>query len=312
MTDRSRPESPVDPHECPPDLAGALLWGQRRLAGSGVDNPGLDAALLLGRATGTERARLYLEPRRLLDRGERERFGALLTRRAAREPVQYILRRQEFMGLEFEVDERVLIPRPETEILVETALELLRGRAGSAAVADLGTGSGAIAVSIACLHSPARVWAVDLSPPTLEVAAANAARHGVRDRIEFRQGDLLAPLAGQCFSLVACNPPYVGADEIGLLQPEVHRFEPRLALVPPARGEARPDPLHFYRRLAAEVPGCLEPGGWLVVEVGAGQAPAVQRLLAGTFAVERAVRDYGGHVRVLAARPRGHGRAAGG
>lgn len=213
----------------------------------------------------------------------------------------YIIGRREFMGLDVLVDERVLIPRPETEVLVEVALEALRD-VPAPAIADIGTGSGAIAVSLAVLRPDAAIVATDLSADALEVARANAVRHGVAGRMRFLQGDLLAPVAaaGMRLDLVACNPPYVAPEAAAGLPREIREFEPAVAVVAPG------DPLDVHRRLAETAPGVLRPRGWLVVEVGAGQAPHVVELLhrAGAYEAPVTRQDSLGWDRVVAARIR--------
>jgi release factor glutamine methyltransferase len=205
------------------------------------------------------------------------------------------------MGLDFAVDERVLIPRPETEVLVEMVLEVAR-QVTAPVLADVGTGSGAIAVSLAVQRPDAVVIATDLSADALDVARANALRHGVADRVRFLCGDLLAPLRdeGLRADVLACNPPYVAPSEAASLPREIREFEPAVAVLAPGDGES------LYRRLVAEAPGALRPGGWLVMEVAAGQAPRVVELVkqSGHFAFPRLCRDGLGWDRVVAARVR--------
>lgn len=200
-----------------------------------------------------------------------ESFGALVERRARREPLQYILGTEEFMGLCFRVTPAVLIPRLDTEVLVEQAVRRLQGR-GRVRVADIGTGSGAIAVALAHRLPEATVVATDISREALALARENAAANGVS--VEFRQGDLLEPLAGEQFDAILSNPPYIGSAEMAGLMPEVRDWEPHLALTP---GE---DGLAIHRRLAAGAPALLRPGGFLAVEVGIGQAGLVADLFA--------------------------------
>lgn len=197
-------------------------------------------------------------------------FQEMIRRRAAREPIQYILGTEEFMGLPFHVTPAVLIPRQDTEVLVRQAAALL---GDGAKVADIGTGSGAIAVAIAKLLPEAEIVAVDLSTAALQVARANAVLNGVEQRIDFREGDLLMPLAGRRFNAILSNPPYVAADELPGLMPEVRDWEPRLALTPGADG------LAMFRRLIQNAGEYLLPGGILGLEVGAGQAVDVSAML---------------------------------
>lgn len=211
-------------------------------------------------------------------------------------PLQYILGSQSFMGLDFAVDERVLIPRPETELLVQTVAETL-GPDEDGLIADLGTGSGAIAVSLAVMLPKARITAVDISADALDVAGSNAARNGMSDRIDFRLGDLTDGLKPDClYSAVVSNPPYVTSEEMESLAPNV-RQEPELALF---GGE---DGLDFYRRLADAAPRFLRSGGLLAVEIGWKQGLAVRKLWEEAGLAEVTVlRDFAGHDRVVTGR----------
>ncbi len=209
-------------------------------------------------------------------------------------PVQYLLNTAWFYGLKFYVNPAVLIPRPETERLVETALSLIRP--GQRAV-DVGTGSGAIALSLSHhLKDAAEVWAVDISPEALKVARLNQRRLGTTARL-MPPGDLLAPVALERFDFILSNPPYVAREEAHTLSPEVHAHEPGLALFSPPG-----DALHFYRRLAQEGPTVLKPDGMVLVELGAGMASQVSRVFEEVgFSNIGLITDYGGHARVLQA-----------
>jgi release factor glutamine methyltransferase len=255
-------------------VAEAWMAGREHLSALGIDEAGITAEVLLRHALHFSRTELYLAWDRPVGADAWARYQDLLASRARGRPVAYITGHREFMGLEFQVDERVLIPRPETEVLVETVLDVLREIAAPA-VADIGTGSGAIAVTVAVLRPDATVVAADLSVDALDVARANAARHGVADRVRFLRGDLLDPVidAGCRLDAVACNPPYVPPDAAATLPREIRDFEPRLAIVAPGGEEG------LYVRLARGAPTVLKPGGWLVVEVAAGQAPRVVELL---------------------------------
>ncbi len=235
------------------------------IAASGI--AAREARLLLAAASGLPAASLLARPERDLAPAALDTFLAFSARRARGEPVAYILGRQEFYGLELEVDPAVLIPRPETELLVELALERLE--AGEAAVLDLGTGSGAVALAVKRERPRARVVAVDASAAALAVAQRNAARHGLE--VEFRQGHWFEPVAGERFDLVLANPPYVAEDDPHLA---ALGFEPREALV------AGSDGLDAMREILGDARGFLRPGGWIFVEHGAGQERAVRALLA--------------------------------
>jgi release factor glutamine methyltransferase len=262
----------------------------------GSPTPRLDAELLLGHALGLSRVEVYTQHDRPLSEPELAAARGLLARRAAREPVAYILGEWGFRGLTLAVDRRVLVPRPETEELVGVCLELLVGDPAPA-VLDVGTGSGAIALAIRQERPDARVAAVYASLDALAVARENGRRLGLE--VEWIEGDLLAALPGRRFGLVVSNPPYIAEHELAGLEPEVRDWEPRMATTAGADGHA------VLERLVDEAPDALEPGGRLVVEVGAGQAPTVARWLRtrGWTEVD-ARRDFAGVERiVLGTRP---------
>lgn len=294
-------------------VADVLEEGRRQLRAVGVENFRGDARVLLAHVLDTDPARLLLRGHEPVREQELTDYRALIARRAQRYPLQYLSGRVEFFSLEFMVTPDVLIPRTETELLVETALELLaeRREAGSEPlVVDLGTGSGAVAVSIAVNSPGCRVIATDLSPRALGVAQENAVRHGVSDRVEFRQGDLWAalaspdpgPMAGILgrIKLVVANPPYVTGEELARLQPEL-KYEPREALVPPEGVPA------FYGRLVAGASRYIRPGGYLALEIGAGQKETIEGIVAaGDWFTPVGYRlDYGGRPRVLVAQRTG-------
>ena len=239
----------------------------RRLVEAGIDarDAAFDAEVLARHALGWDRATYLARRREPAPAGFEDRFEPLVARRHRREPVARIVGRREFWGLDFEVTPAVLVPRPESELLVETALARLEDRNAPWAVADVGTGSGCLAIALARELPQARVTATDISPDALAVARRNAARHGVADRIAFRHADLLDGLPDPC-DLIVSNPPYVPDAVIGTLAPEVRLHEPAAAL----RGG--PDGLDTVRRLVGAAADRLRPGGWLIVEVGAGQS----------------------------------------
>lgn len=284
-------------------VADAWRSGREHLAALGIDEAAITAEVLLRHALNLSRTELYLAWDRPVADEVWSRYQADLAERVRGRPVAYIVGHREFMGLDFAVDERVLIPRPETEVLVETVLEAIAG-ISSPVIADVGTGSGAIAVSVAVLRPDATVLATDISAEALEVARANAARHRVNDRVRFLEGDLLTPVAaaadaaGFRLDAVACNPPYVALEGAASLPVEIRDFEPPVAVVAEGGADA------YHARLVAAAPGVLRPGGWLVMEVSAGQAPRVVELLdrAAGYEVVQTRQDGLGWERVVAAR----------
>ena len=252
-------------------LQAALQQAIQALQNAEVDEARLDAELLLAHTLGLNRAAILARPDRPLTPKELTRFRDLVARRTAREPLPYITGHREFFGHDFVVDARVLIPRPETELLVEHALRIARPVPRPLEIADVGAGSGAIAVTLAVHLSHAIVYALDDSAGALAVTAENARRHNVAERVQCRQGDLLAPLPGPV-KLIAANLPYVAAGEWAELQPELHDYEPYAALV------GGPDGLDAIRRLLAVAGSYLHPGGALLLEIGASQGAAVTAL----------------------------------
>lgn len=275
-----------------------VQWATEDFAARGIESPRLDAELLVSEALRLDRVRLYMDLDRPLDDAERAAIRELVKRRRAREPIAYILGRREFWGRSFAVGPAVLVPRPDTETLIERALELLPLGARDR-VLDLCTGSGAIGITLAAERPDARVEATDVSAEALGIARANAERLGVA--IALRQGDLFAAAEGR-YALVACNPPYVAAEELATLAPEVKDHEPALALV------SGPTGFEIHDRLVAGAGDVLEDGGVLLVEVGAGQAEELTRRLdaAAWVATTRVHRDLAGIERVVEAsrRPR--------
>jgi release factor glutamine methyltransferase len=271
-----------------------LRWATEDFRARGIENPRLDAELLLCRALGTTRIQLIVDAKRALAESELAAMRELVKRRRAREPVAYILGEREFFGRTFRVDRRVLVPRPDTETLVSVALARTRTVSMATRALDLCTGSGCVAVTIARERPTSLVFASDASADALAVARDNALRLGAYN-VAFRQGDLYAAVEGAWrFDLVTANPPYIPSAEIASLMPDVRDHEPRLAL------EGGADGLALVRRIVAEAPAHLAPGGVLALEVGAGQAPAVGALLAGAGLGDVAVdRDYARIERVV-------------
>ena len=274
-----------------PDMIGsALVYGAAQLAA--LPTARRDAELLLMRVLVCDRAYLLTHPETPLAAEQAAIYEGWIARRARHEPVQYIVGEQEFYGLKFRVTPDVLIPRPETEHLVEATLARTDGDA-SLHIADIGTGSGAIAVALAHALPRARVTALDISTAALSVAHENAESHGVSDRIRFLKSDLLTAAAGEQFDMIVSNPPYVAENEA--LEPQVRDYEPASALF------AGPDGLDVYRRLIPQAQAAVKPGGWLLLEIGHGQRDALERLLTGWEDVSF-VADLQGIPRVACAR----------
>jgi release factor glutamine methyltransferase len=249
-------------------LKALLEEASERLRAAGVDSPRLDAEVLLAFAAGVTREALFARSI-VLDDTQRDRYAALIAQRTSRMPLAYIVGRREFYSMELEVSPEVLIPRPETEMLVTAALDVLASHP-AARVLDLATGSGAIALAIAANTPNVRVTATDVSVTALAIAARNAIHHGLNRRVEFRLADCWDVLDGGevlgRFDLIVANPPYVKNDEIGSLAPEIRDFEPYAALA------GGPDGLDFYRRISDGARRHLGPDGTVMVEVGEGQA----------------------------------------
>lgn len=258
---------------------------------AGIPDPEVDAALLLSHVTGQPPLSLRLDMTTVLPDDVLTRFDALVSRRLTRQPLQYLLHTQPFLGRDFYVDERVLIPRPETELLAERAIAALREHPHPVAL-DLCCGSGALAVSMALEVPGAQVHAADLSPDALAVTAKNAELLGAS--VTLHQGDLFSAVPETAFDVIVSNPPYIPSADCLTLQEEVRR-EPMMAL------DGGADGLNFYRRIASDAPKFLRPGGVLLLEVGFDQAEAVMALLA-DFADVQAHEDYQHIPRMIEAR----------
>lgn len=269
-----------------------LAWTKEYLLSKGVDNARLEAEWLLCAATGLDRVGLYLQYDKPLNDTELSAYRALVARRARREPLQHILGSQEFCGLEYEVSPDVLIPRHDTELLVS---EAVTRQAGAGSVLDVGTGSGCIAVSLQKLLPLATVTATDISEAALAIARRNAVKHDAP--VEFLAGSLFTPVAGRRFDLIVSNPPYIPTADIETLDREVREYDPRTAL------DGGDDGLHIYRMLIPASVEHLNPGGWLLVEIGIGQARDVEKLFrdAGRFNETIVALDSAGIERVVGA-----------
>jgi len=266
-------------------LKQALASAVARLTAENVPSPCLNAELLLKFVLDCDRAYLFAYPERELTQEEEARYEAALAERSRGMPAQYITGHQEFWGMDLIVTSAVLIPRPETEHLVETALEIaktefgprtsdLSGRRPALRIADVGTGSGCIALALAQELPEAEIHATDISAAALEIARANAARHRLENRIRFHQKDLLEGLSGS-FDMILSNPPYVGESERDQVQLEVRKFEPRIAVFAGSAGT------EVIARLILQAKAALGPGGWLVMEISGTIVDDVRRLLHG-------------------------------
>ncbi len=251
----------------------ALAAATATLAKAGVPDPSLDAEALLRHVTGWDRATVLVQPRQSLDAGQESRFLALVEERSRRRPLQHLLGTQAFWRHDFRVTPDVLIPRPETEVLVEAAIQRLRPL-DEPTIVDVGTGSGCIALSLAAELPLAVVHGVDVSASALSVARDNAERLGLSGRVTWHQGDLLSPVLAlrDRINMIVSNPPYVDRADAPSLAPEVRDHEPPLALFPPG------DAYAVYRRLIPEALPLLAPGGWLLLEVGQHMSEGVSAL----------------------------------
>jgi release factor glutamine methyltransferase len=305
MDSNSGTRERLDPRKATTDepwtIGGLLDWTARFLAQKGCEFPRLDTEVLLAHALGCRRIDLYTRYEEPARDEARQRFRELLRRRLEGCPVAYLVGRKEFFALEFEVGPAVLIPRPESEFVVMECLRLAEGMPAPR-VLDIGTGSGNLAVAVAHRLTGARVTAVDQSADALAVAARNAARHAVAERIAFLQGDLFGPLpSGERFDFILSNPPYIAREDIAGLPSGVRDYEPHLALDGGQGGYAVLD------RLLARAREFLEPGGHLILEIGAPQEAAVRERIAdrGGYQLGPTVHDYSGHARVVYARKMG-------
>jgi len=260
-------------------LKAALVSTTDRLAAANVGSPRLNAETLLMFVLSRERSYLYAHPERVLNDEEKNRYDYVIAERIRGIPTQYITGHQEFWGLDFIVTPDVLIPRPETELLVETVLPLAR-EMRSPHIIDVGTGSGCIALALAKELPNATIEAVDISSAALEIARTNAVRNQLADRVRFRQSDLLEGKEPKSFDFVLSNPPYVGEHEEDDVQLEVREFEPRQAVFAGETG------LEVYQRLIPQARAVLKPQGWLVMEISGTVATGVTQLLSGWQTVE--------------------------
>jgi len=273
------------------------------LGKKGIDSPRLTAEILLAHKLNVDRITLYLNFDQPLTENELTGYRTLIKRRLQREPLQYIVGIQEFWSLEFAVTPQALIPRPETELLVEQAIERLKAVISEGnktpSILDLGTGCGAIAISLAKAVQQVRLWATDISADALKLARLNAEKHGVSGKIKFLQGNLWEPLLdeGVTFDIILSNPPYIGAEEFENLSPEVRDYEPRLAL------NGHKDGMTYIQTIILEAPVFMKPGGWIMLEMAPGQTEKALGLIGDIkdYGEKTRIKDYSHRYRVVMA-----------
>jgi len=279
------------------NCAHLLKEAESQLDMKGIPTPALDAQVLLAHCIGRDRSFLHAHPERELSDAEARMFRLLIARRVNREPVAYITGMKEFWSLPFAVNRNVLIPRPDTEIVVEAALNLFERREKTC-ILEIGTGSGAISITMATEREKAIITDTDYSREALDVALRNALNNGAEQRITFLCGDLFTPVRGT-YDIIVSNPPYISEGDFDRLEPEVREYEPRSALV------AGPDGTEFHRRLMEGARDFLEDGGWLVMELGVGQKNALEKMMHENGYCDIVFyRDYAGIERVIRARMR--------
>ncbi|MFG0283884.1 MAG: peptide chain release factor N(5)-glutamine methyltransferase [Phycisphaerales bacterium JB039] len=283
-----------------------LDWMTRAFEAKDLDEPRLCAEMLLTHVLGCQRLRLYMEADRPASAQERERLRGLVGRALKHEPIQYLIGRWPFFGIELKTDKRALIPRPSTETIVESVLQWRRAAGDPAAplrIADICCGGGAIAIALAKNLPGARVIATDLSQEALSLAAENIADYGLAERIELRLGDLLDPLAGEApLDVIVSNPPYIPDDEWAAVEANVRDYEPEMAL------RAGPDGMQFVRPLLEQVGGLLAPGGRVLVEVAASRVEDARGMAEGAgLAGVQVLKDIDGLPRVIVGGQRGRG-----
>ncbi|QXM07378.1 peptide chain release factor N(5)-glutamine methyltransferase [Crassaminicella indica] len=282
-------------------MQDALKLAVERIERTNAVTPLLDAEVLLCHVLKKERLFLYTHRNKSLSEEAFKAFEEFVEKRIAGMPVQYIVKKQEFMGLDFYVEEGVLIPRPDTEILVEAVIKWANNRKNdNITIVDIGTGSGAITVSLAKYIKNAFVYSIDISRRAITIGKKNAVSNGVAEKIEFLEGDLFTPLKNKLegkVDILVSNPPYIPKEEIDKLQIEVKKYEPRLAL------DGGTDGLDFYRRIIDEAPFFVKKGGYIALEVGHDQAELVKELMEnkGLYTEINKIKDLAGIERVVVA-----------
>lgn len=296
-------QSELAMHQKPWTIKELLLVTADYLKKKDIDSPRLTAEVLLAHQLNIDRVTLYLNFDQPLTEKELSGYRTLIRRRVRREPLQYITGVQEFWSLDFAVNPHVLIPRHETELLVELAITRLKSlpalEGHSPRMLDLGTGCGAIAISLAKEAKMTQIWATDISADALKVAYLNAEKHGFADRIRFMLGDLWDPLLDQdvTFDIILSNPPYIGSDEFDGLSPEVRDYEPRIAL------DGHKEGMYYIDKIFTEGPAFLNPGGWIMLEMAPGQTEKALGLIGEIkgYGEKTRVKDYSNLYRVVMA-----------
>lgn len=274
-----------------------IKWSQDFFSKHNIENPRLDAEILLSYVMKMQRFYLYVNFEKEMNEKQLADYKTLIKQRVNHVPVAYLVGYKHFMNIQLDVSPDVLIPRPDTETLVDEVLQRLKKMLGNLKIADIGTGSGAIAISIAKMNSNVTVDAVDISEKAIEIAKNNAVKNEVSDKITFHVGNLFQSLNGQKFNAIVSNPPYIPSDVIDTLQLEVSKHEPRLAL------DGGTDGLNFYRRLIDESPEYLIEDGFLAVEIGYDQAQSVKQLFEANkrFNDIKVIKDLSHNDRVIVA-----------
>ncbi len=284
-------------------VSNLISWASKTLHDHDIDSPRLDAEVILSYLLDCKRITFYVHPDKSVENTVAVSYQKAIRRRSQQVPLQYITNHAEFMSLDFYIDERVLIPRPETELVVEAVIKKSQtlSKEKDIVMVDIGVGSGNIAIALAKKIDKARVFAVDISPDALSVAAMNAQRHEVLNKITFLCGDIFTPLEGYGIEtkidFIISNPPYVSSDEFSTLQKDVRDYEPYIALV---SGE---DGLHMFKRIITHTNTWLRPGGFIIFEVGEKQAQQIAQFIenTGRFKKPELVKDYQNIYRIIVA-----------
>jgi len=285
-------------------IGKTLKWISKLFKSAGIINPERETEILLSYFLKTNRSEIYLNSDRVLKNKEKRQLEKMIQQRIKKVPLQYITKHQEFMGMDFLVEKGVLIPRPETEILIEKVIEKIKNKKSSShlKIADLGTGTGIIAISIAKFIKDITIYATDISKKSLQLAFKNAQKHSCEDKIIFLQGDLFGPFLGKIeknsLDVITSNPPYVNLDDFKSLPPEIKDNEPEIALYGGVDG------IDYYRKIIEESPKFLKRDGFIALEVGAGQAKIIKELILKENNYRKNVeiyKDYSGIERVVIA-----------